>query len=285
MSDNKSRDIFYGVVAIATLIVALVGATLAYFSISANSNPGAVNAKADRVSITYEDGKQVTAQADKLIPSSFEVVQKAYANAKLNFGGDIALASNICIDDNERQVCSIYRFSVSSDSVRQMTATLNNEFNSFVKDLSYAIYDISGSYSCTSEEIARYTGTDEEKTEKCIANKRWQVLDDGNSAKYLSLKSCNNDDEDVNNHCYILNSGVKDYGSNSNSIFGYNSDSTIKTKSITANSTQEYDLVIFLNETNRDQNENQGASYQGTIVVKIVDSSTESGQITGTIND
>lgn len=29
MSDNKSRDIFYGVVAIATLIVAILGATLA----------------------------------------------------------------------------------------------------------------------------------------------------------------------------------------------------------------------------------------------------------------
>ena len=28
MSDNKSRDIFYGVVAIATLIVAILGATL-----------------------------------------------------------------------------------------------------------------------------------------------------------------------------------------------------------------------------------------------------------------
>ena len=264
MSDNKSRDIFYGVVAIATLIVALVGATLAYFSISASSNNGAVNAKADTVSITYNDGQKVTAQADKLIPSSFEVVQKAYERAKVDFASEGALGSNICKDDNDRQVCSIYRFSVSSDSDRQMTATLNNEFNSFTTGLSYAIYEVSGEYA--NDDL------------------RWQVLDDGNSAKYLSLNSCNNDDEDVNKHCYTLNSGVKDYGNNSNSIFGYNSDTTIKTKSITADTTQQYDLVIFLNETGLDQNADQGKEYQGTIVVKIVDSGTESGQITGTIN-
>lgn len=264
MSDNKSRDIFYGVVAIATLIVALVGATLAYFSISASSNNGAVNAKADTVSISYNDGQQVTAQADKLIPSSFEVVQKAYERAKADFAKEEALGSNICKDDNNRQVCSIYRFSVSSDSDRQMTATLNNEFNSFTTGLSYAIYEVSGEYA-----------TDD---------LRWQVLDDGNSAKYLSLNSCNNADENADKHCYTLNSGVKDYGNNSNSIFGYNSDSTIKTKSITADTTQQYDLVIFLNETGLDQNADQGKEYQGTIVVKIVDSGTESGQITGTIN-
>ena len=70
MSDNKSRDIFYGVVAVATLIVALVGATLAYFSISANSSEGAVNATAAVVSIEYNDGQQVSAQADELIPAT-----------------------------------------------------------------------------------------------------------------------------------------------------------------------------------------------------------------------
>ena len=75
MSDNKSRDIFYGVVAIATLIVAILGATLAYFSITAKSNEGAVNAKADVVSISYNDSQQVSANADKLIPSSLDIVK------------------------------------------------------------------------------------------------------------------------------------------------------------------------------------------------------------------
>ena len=57
MNDNRKRDIFYGVVAVATLIIALVGATLAYFSISVRSSEGAVNATAAIVSIEYNDGK------------------------------------------------------------------------------------------------------------------------------------------------------------------------------------------------------------------------------------
>ena len=68
-NDTKGRDIFFGVVALATLIVAIIGATLAYFSITASSNEGAINATAAVVSIEYNDGQLVTAQADKLIPA------------------------------------------------------------------------------------------------------------------------------------------------------------------------------------------------------------------------
>lgn len=273
MSDNKSRDIFYGVVAIATLIVALVGATLAYFSISANSNPGAVNAKADKVSISYKDSDRVTAQADKLIPSSFDVVQTAYENAKDSFGSEGALGSNICVDspkDEEgnkleaRQVCSIYRFSVNSDSDRQMTATLYNDLNEFETGLSYALYDVN--------------------------NNEWKVLDDGNSSKFITLTYCSNEATDPNKYCYTEGSDNKRiYNGDtniqtSNSIFGYTTAGEFKTESITAGSTQEYDLVIFLKERGNNQNEDQGASYQGTIFVEVVDSSITSGQITGRID-
>ena len=82
MNDNKSRDIFYGVVAVATLIVAIVGATLAYFSISAGSNEGAVSAKAAVVSVNYTDGIDVIAQAKKLIPSRFDIMQFFYEKNK-----------------------------------------------------------------------------------------------------------------------------------------------------------------------------------------------------------
>lgn len=263
MSENKSRDIFYGVVAIATLIVALIGATLAYFSINANSAEGAVNAKADTISIEYNDGQQVTAQADKLIPSSFEVVQKAYAKSKESFGSEGAMSSNICIDDLGRQVCSIYRFSVKSDSDRQMTATLNNELNGFTTGLSYAVYDVSGTYADD--------------------NLRWQTLDDAQSSKRLTLNYCSNEDTDINNYCYNINSGVKEYNSAknaSNSIFGYDTNG-MKSKNITAGTTQVYDLVIFLNESGDDQNVDQGKQYQGTIIVKVIGTGLEDGKITG----
>jgi len=53
MEEEKRRNgsgIFLGVVAVATLIVAIIGATFAYFSISLSSNNDAVNVTAYEVS-------------------------------------------------------------------------------------------------------------------------------------------------------------------------------------------------------------------------------------------
>lgn len=134
----KSRDVFYGIIAIATLIVAIIGATLAYFSITANSAEGAVNARAATVSVNYQDGQQISAAADKLVPATFDVVKRAYAKV---LEGSPDEETNLCIDDENKQVCSIYRFSVSSDVTREITAKLNNEHNKFTY-LHYAVYDV-----------------------------------------------------------------------------------------------------------------------------------------------
>ncbi len=115
MNDNKSRDIFYGVVAVATLIVALIGATLAYFSMNASSNEGAVNAKAAVVSIDYKDGQDLLMQAENLIPSAFDVVKTIYERnlaTKINpqyTDADAARRQDLCQDghDSNYDVCSI----------------------------------------------------------------------------------------------------------------------------------------------------------------------------------
>lgn len=289
MSDNKSRDIFYGVVAIATLIVALVGATLAYFSISTSSNEGAVNAVGATVSVSYLDGQQVSAQADELIPSTLDVVKKVYAMRKDSFVTEGSIPENDktkCIDSKGRQVCSIYRFSISSDIEREVTATLNNELNTFTY-LSYGLYDVSGTYTCTAEEYGSYAGNDnEEKEANCIEEKRWQVI--GKSgAKSLNLTSCSNDDENEDNNCYSIDSktSFKTYSTSPiavNSIFGINESSELKTKTVSATA-QTYDLVIFIKENNADQNIDQGKQYKGTIIVKAT-TAGDSGIITGTID-
>jgi len=258
---NKSRDIFYGVVAIATLIVALVGATLAYFSITVSSNEGAVNAQAATVSIEYNDGQQVTAQADKLIPSTLDVVKQAYANNEANFGTEGALASNICIDSKDQQVCSVYRFTVRSDIARNVVATLNNERNGFTY-LSYAVRD--------------------------VTNGTWLTLDSADNES-LAMTSCNNSDEDTTNDCFVVNEGLKTYNTTPkaiNSIFGYTgTDLNVTNTTMNVGSTaQVYDLVIFLKENNKNQNIDQGQEYNGTIIVEVVDGA-QTGEITGCIGD
>ena len=259
MSDNKSRDIFYGVVAVATLIVALVGATLAYFSISASSAEGAISAQAAVVSIEYNDSQQVTAQADKLIPSSLDVVKLAYEASSADFGKEDSLRSNICLDAYDQQVCSIYRFTVRSDVEREFTATLNTEYNGFTY-LAYAVKD--------------------------VTNNAWLNLDNSEgTAESLGLTACSNLNEDETDNCYTVNGSEKTYNTTPkaiNSIFGYTlqgSNLVTVGKNI-ASTTQVYDVVIFLKENNNNQNIDQGQTYQGTIYVETTNAG-DSGIITG----
>lgn len=261
--DGKTKDIFFGIVAIATLIVAIIGATLAYFSITASSNEGAINATAATVSIEYNDGQQVTAQADQLIPSTFEVVQKVYeANVRdAEYSDNLSDTGNICIDSNSKQVCSAYRFTVTSDLERTITATLNNESNGFTY-LHYALYD--------------------------VTNKQWFSLTDEADDFYSSINKCNNKSEVAEERCFTEKDGKKQYlDTSSNSLFG----KTLLDGSLPVNKgvqiaaeTQVYDIILFIREINENQNIDQGKQYSGTI---IIDVSTEdkNGAITGCVGD
>lgn len=263
MNDNKSRDIFYGVIAIATLIVALIGATLAYFSVSISSNEGAVNARAAIVSIEYKDGQEVLAQASQLIPATFNVVSTVYERNSEDISADyndtendLASKSNLCVDDNNREVCSIYRFSVGSDITRRITATLNTEGNGF-QYLAYAVRNVN-------------TGT-------------WLDLreDDEGGHQYIGLRSCDNTTED--NKCFTTENDIKTYMANAqNSILGYDSDNAFNIGEVTGglDNPQVYDLVLFINENNANQNIDQGKEYRGTINIQIMDEG-EGGKLTG----
>ena len=263
-NDNKGRDIFYGVVAVATLIVAIIGATLAYFSVTATSNEGAVNATAATVSIEYNDGQQVTAQADKLIPATPSVVKQVYEETLAEATAEENDGTNSCIDINNRQVCSAYRFTVKSDVPRTITATINNEHNGFTY-LSYAVYD--------------------------VTNKKWLELNDEGvnegEMSHLALTSCSNTNENTEDDCFTENPKIYAPTRAVNSIFGYtlgeNGLITNQTKSV-ASATSEYELVLFIKENDANQNIDQGQEYKGTIVVEVLDGGVN-GQISGCVGD
>lgn len=257
-NDNKGRDIFYGIVAIATLIVAIIGATLAYFSITASSNEGAINATSATVSIEYNDGKQVSAQADKLIPATLEVVKKVYEETIANLTDDDYDSENACIDHNNRQVCSVYRFTIRSDSERTITARLNNEHNGF-QYLSYAVYD--------------------------VTKKEWLKLNDEGSED-LALTACSNENETEDDDCYTTNPKTYVENRSINSLFGYTLEGLEKvsqSKKVTSE-VSEYELVLFIKENDTNQNIDQGQQYRGTLVVEVLDGGAN-GQITGCVGD
>ena len=50
---NNGRGIFYGVIGVATLVVAIIGATFAYFTASQSSNNGDITGNAASVSFGF----------------------------------------------------------------------------------------------------------------------------------------------------------------------------------------------------------------------------------------
>lgn len=272
-NDNRARDIFYGIIAVATLIVAVVGATLAYFSVSKSSQEGAVNATAATVSIEYNDGQQVTAQAKKLIPATLDVVKKVYEKniktidpSELNI--DEEITANACIDDYGQEVCSAFRFTVRSDLTKEITATLKNEHNGFTY-LSYAVYDVTVG--------------------------EWLKLND-NGVESLPLTMCSNENSvaegqsDAMPDCYTINptTQAKTYDATRavNSIFGNTipegtEEVRFKTK-LAESQPHVFEIVLFIKENQGNQNVDQGKNYLGTIVVDVVGSE---GEITGKVNN
>lgn len=237
--DRKSRKIFYGVLMIATLIVAIVGTTLAYFTYRTSSGDEGVKAHAANINIVYKDGENVTAMAEELIPSSFEVVKKVYE--KHTTDGLTPSSSDICLDENDREVCGVYRFSIKSDVDADIYALLDTEYNGFTY-LVYALRDVN--------------------------NNTWVQLEDNNY--HLSLASCSNENDSTTDDCYRMNGENKIYNTKPkavNSIFGYNKDSSLK-KQVIGNTERVFDLVVFINENNMNQNVDQTKRYSGTIKIE-----------------
>ena len=164
---NNGKGVFYGVIAVATLIVAIIGATFAYFTASASSSNEALKATAAHVQVNYHEGRQLV--ATNLIPSSATVVAQAYANKTAyeknieqgctHTTGTANTESNPesyteagqwscptgksaystgdvgtkCVDDNGYYVCAVYQFTVTNSSnVKQaLTAYMQINKNDF----------------------------------------------------------------------------------------------------------------------------------------------------------
>lgn len=116
MDREDKRGIFFGVVGVLTLIVAIIGASFAYFSINAKSADDAVKVQAGSVQIVYEEGTNVA--INEIIPSTKEIALRALNRAKENPD-----TYTECIDDNGYRVCGLYSFSLTNNSSTPVNAT------------------------------------------------------------------------------------------------------------------------------------------------------------------
>lgn len=119
MENSKGRGIFLGVVSVATLIVAIIGATFAWFSASVGSGENDVNLTAyqfdakltvERVFPTAENASR------KIIPFvPDKVLREGQENETNNMNYALNEATNKCVDSSGYLVCSLYKITVTNN--------------------------------------------------------------------------------------------------------------------------------------------------------------------------
>lgn len=114
MENNNGKGIFYGVIGVATLIVAIIGATFAYFSATTVSKEYVQGAAAtaslgvhvDRLT-TYSAGEGVSDESK----AKFAMIPQLDAGISAAIRG---ADGTPCIDANGSLVCSIYKITVQN---------------------------------------------------------------------------------------------------------------------------------------------------------------------------
>ena len=223
MDREDKRGIFFGVIGVLTLIVAIIGASLAYFSINAKSNDDALTVQAATVQIVYKDGEALN--VNEIIPSTKAIALETYRRFlagdtyKADLGeGETDVPYQKCVDDKGHTVCGVYEFTLTNNGVNPVNVTAKvvptvlEEGQIQFKNLKFSLYDI------TSVTESNKFGT--------------EVTIDG-SVSYTEFN--------------LLSAPV----------------------SIGSKKTTKYRLFVWLDEQHGPQDDEQGASFKGTIYVNV----------------
>lgn len=115
---NNGRGIFYGVIGVATLVVAIIGATFAFFTASA-TNDNVIKGDTATVQLGLSVNKVTTADETKggMIPLANSMVQRAvYGTDSVKKETATGADADICVDDNGNAVCQIYEIVLTNNS-------------------------------------------------------------------------------------------------------------------------------------------------------------------------
>lgn len=106
-NERKGQGTFYMIIAMLTLIVAIVGATFAYFSLQA-SDENTVKGNAAQVGLSLEVRKVSVDATGDLVPLDELLLEKAIK-------GDSETGSQMCVDKNGNTVCQVYEVKVTNE--------------------------------------------------------------------------------------------------------------------------------------------------------------------------
>lgn len=247
MENSKGRGIFLGVVSVATLIVAIIGATFAWFSASVGSGENDVNLTAyqfdakltvERVFPTAENASK------KIIPFvPDKVLREGPENETNNMNYALNEATNKCVDSSGYLVCSLYKITVTNNG-------------------SDAI-ELDGSVT-TMETTPTETGT----TLTANGDLKAQIISyDGGKYTYT--------------HNLSKALALPNTASGSGKLIM--DPATLTVGATPGANTAELYVLVWLNDSNENQSSMMGASYKGQFIFSAVGMGA-GNQLTGTFN-
>ena len=144
MENNNGKGIFYGVIGVATLVVAIIGATFAYFASATQGNNGAAAANSANVSGTLEVAQDGQYVAPDLIPAAPATVLASFAQT-----GDATANTGKCRGasqanhDGNYGMCSYYTFTIknTADVATTVYLSLKTDGNTFDGNFKYCVYE------------------------------------------------------------------------------------------------------------------------------------------------
>ena len=164
MENNNGKGIFYGVIGVATLVVAIIGATFAYFASTTQGANGAAAANSANVSgklEVHQDGQYV---APDLIPADPATVLASFAQT-----GDDSANTGKCRGASKANhagnygMCSYYTFSINNtaDVATTVYLSLKTDGNTFDGSFKYCVYE--GTTTTTVTQACKVVPTGEEQ--------------------------------------------------------------------------------------------------------------------------
>lgn len=251
MENNKQNSVLLIIIAVATLLVAVVGATFAYFT--ANNPNGAtaqVKTKSGKMEITFADGTDAI-KAEKQTgfePSNTILVDKTFTIT----GNNITSAKPVTVDVNGNKTEG-----TESSLVMPFIVNLNYTTTFIKNELHVLIKKMSGNSPYT-QKITYKTQT--------LANKKANPEDKTAPATLKSIS----DLQDY--YDYTIGTGTEDSKTSTGSlelVYG----EFLDTQSVTNSADKDvsFRLVMIFPDTGTNQDYNKSASFDGIIKVTTTD--------------
>lgn len=108
--ENNGKGIFYGVIGVATLIVAIIGATFAYFTATASNNAVTGTAAQSGLELKVE---QTSTGTGAMVPQLTSTITDAVT------GTD----NKTCVDGNGNTVCKVYSVTLTNTGSSAVTVS------------------------------------------------------------------------------------------------------------------------------------------------------------------